>query len=83
MRVQYTEFMHKTERQNKDYLIMLNFHENMSHILVQNEAGGGFHFTYTFTSLRNKVVSELRKTKINFFLTLTQEANGSSSTLWQ
>ncbi len=36
-----------------------------------------------FTSLRNKVVSELRKAKSNYFLKLIEEANGSSSKLWQ
>ena len=37
----------------------------------------------TFTSLRNKVVSELRKAKSNYFFKLVEEANGSSSKLWQ
>ncbi len=39
------------------------------------------HFTYT--SLRNKVVSELRKAKTNHFYKLIEEANGNSSKLWQ
>lgn len=37
----------------------------------------------TFTSLRNKVVSALWKAKSNYFHKLIEEANGSSSKLWQ
>ena len=36
-----------------------------------------------FTGLRNKVVSELRKAKTNYFSKLIEEANGNSSKLWQ
>lgn len=36
-----------------------------------------------YTGLRNQVVSELRKAKINYFTRKIEEANGSSSILWQ
>ena len=36
-----------------------------------------------FTALRNKVVSELRKARSNYFCKLIEEANGNSSKLWQ
>lgn len=36
-----------------------------------------------YTGLRNKVVSELQKAKTNYFSKLIEEANGSSSKLWQ
>lgn len=39
------------------------------------------HFIYT--GLRNRVVSELRKAKTNYFSKLIEEANGSSSKLWK
>ena len=35
------------------------------------------------TALRNKVVSELRKARSNYFRKLIEEANGNSSKLWQ
>jgi len=37
----------------------------------------------TYTSLRNKVVSELRKAKTNYFSKFIEEAGGNSSKLWQ
>lgn len=36
-----------------------------------------------FTGLRNKVTSELRKAKTKYFIKMIEEANGSSSKLWQ
>lgn len=36
-----------------------------------------------FTGLRNKVTSELRKAKTKYFIKMIEDANGSSSKLWQ
>lgn len=47
-------------------------------LVTKNNTG---HFV--FTGLRNKVASELRKAKTNYFLKNNEEASDSSSPLWQ
>jgi len=36
-----------------------------------------------YTTLRNQVISNLRKAKIDYFSKKIEEANGSSRKLWQ